>query len=222
MRWATRSFHSTSRAWPSSSMSRQMTAAPYSRASLNDPVEAASPAASPSSRLAELRMARPPSHCRPASMTCGSVESSTSGHAGLGGEARGDLVHVDGAVAADVVDAHVEDVGAFLDLVLGHLRRSVSQSAVEHRLAELLRAVGVGALADDQERGVLVERHQRVDRRGARPRASGARGAGVEVAAARRPRPRGARAWCRSSRRRRSTPSSVTKRRVVARPAARA
>ena len=35
MRWATRIFHSTSRAWPSSSMSRQMTAAPYSRASVN-------------------------------------------------------------------------------------------------------------------------------------------------------------------------------------------
>ena len=40
MRWATRSFHSTSRAWPSSSMSRQMTAAPYSLARREDPVEA--------------------------------------------------------------------------------------------------------------------------------------------------------------------------------------
>ena len=37
------------------------------------------PGASPSSRLAELRMARPPMCWRPASMTGGSVESSTRG-----------------------------------------------------------------------------------------------------------------------------------------------
>ena len=126
------------------------------------------PGASPSSRLAELRMARPPIHWRPASITWGSVESSTSGDVDLGGEAAGDLVHVGGAVAADVVDAHVEDVGAFLDLLARPSARSVSQSALEHRVAELLRAVGVGALADDEERRVLVERHRRVDRRRAR------------------------------------------------------
>ena len=78
MRWAMRIFHSTSRAWPSSSMSRQMTAAPYSLASLKTRSRR-EPSASPSSRLAELRMARPPSHCRPASITWGSVESITRG-----------------------------------------------------------------------------------------------------------------------------------------------
>ena len=77
-----------------------------------------------------------------------------------------------GAVAADVVDADVEDVGALLDLVLGHLDDRGVPVAVEHRLAELLRAVGVGALADDQERGgrgraLLVERRERVERRDA-------------------------------------------------------
>ena len=78
MRWATRIFHSTSRAWPSSSMSRQMTAAPYSRASLITR-SSREPGSSPSSRLAELRMARPPIHWRPASITWGSVESITRG-----------------------------------------------------------------------------------------------------------------------------------------------
>ncbi len=78
MRCATRIFHSTSRAWPSSSMTRQMTAVPYSRASLNTR-SSREPSASPSSRLAELRMARPPSHWSPASITCGSVESMTRG-----------------------------------------------------------------------------------------------------------------------------------------------
>ena len=78
MRWATRIFHSTSRAWPSSSMSSTMTAAPYSAASEHTRSNRL-PGASPSSRLAELRMALPPRRWRPASMTGGSVESSTSG-----------------------------------------------------------------------------------------------------------------------------------------------
>ena len=85
----------------------------------------------------------------------------------LRGEAAGDLLHVGGTVAAHVVDAHVEDVGAFLDLLGGHLEAGVPV-AVDHVLAELLRAVGVGALADAEERGVLVERDGRVDRRGRR------------------------------------------------------
>ncbi len=78
MRWATRIFHSTSRAWPSSSINRMMTAAPYSFARRNTR-SARDPSASPSSRLAEFRIARPPSQRRPASSTSGSVESSTSG-----------------------------------------------------------------------------------------------------------------------------------------------
>ena len=73
------------------------------------------------------------------------------GERGLRGEAAGDLVHVGGAVAADVVDAHVEDVRAFLHLVARHLHARVPVG-VEHRVAELLRAVGVGALADGEVR----------------------------------------------------------------------
>ena len=76
---------------------------------------------------------------------------------GLGGEARRDLVHVGGAVAADVVDAHVEDVGALLLLLPGHGDAGVPV-AVEHRLAELLGAVGVGALADREVGELLLER----------------------------------------------------------------
>ena len=166
MRWATRIFHSTSRAWPSSSMSRQMTAAPYCLASVKTR-SSRDPGASPSSRLAELRMARPPIHCRPASITWGSVESSTSGASTWVAKRLAISSMSSGAVAADVVDAHVEDVRAFLHLVGGHLRAGVPV-AFEHRLAERLRAVGVGALADHQERRVLLERHGRVDRRGRR------------------------------------------------------
>jgi hypothetical protein len=57
-------------------------------------------------------------------------------------------------------------VGALLHLVLGHLDAGVPV-ALEERLAEPLGAVGVGALADDHEAGVLFEGHQAVDRRGA-------------------------------------------------------
>ena len=96
-----------------------------------------------------------------------------------GGEPAGDLVHVDGAVATDVVDAHVEDVRAFLHLVGGHLRGGVPV-AFEERLAERLRAVGVGPLADHQERRVLLERDGGVDRRGRRLVHRGA-GRGGEV-----------------------------------------
>ena len=85
---------------------------------------------------------------------------------GLGGEPRRDLVHVRGAVAADVVDAHVEHVGAFLLLLAGHGDAHVPV-AVEHRLAELLGAVGVRALADGQVGELLLERREAVDRRGA-------------------------------------------------------
>ena len=101
-------------------------------------------------------------------------------HADLGGEALGDLVHVDGAVAADVVDAHVDDVGALLDLVGAHPHARLPVAG-EHRLAERLGTVGVRALADDQEAEVLLDRHGAVDRRHARLDA-GVRAAGVEVA----------------------------------------
>ena len=73
-------------------------------------------------------------------------------HRGLGGEALGDLVHVGGAVAADVVDADVEHGGPFLHLVLGHLYAGVPVAG-QHGLTELLGAVGVGALADHDQVG---------------------------------------------------------------------
>ncbi len=89
------------------------------------------------------------------------------GDARLGGEARRHLGHVGHAVGAGVVHAHVEDVGALLHLVAGHGHGGVPVG-LEHGLAELLRPVGVGALAHDEERGVLVERHVAVDRGGPR------------------------------------------------------
>ncbi|MGX1121635.1 hypothetical protein RKD37_006998 [Streptomyces ambofaciens] len=85
---------------------------------------------------------------------------------GGGGEAAGQLLHVGDAVPADVVDAQVEHVRAFADLVAGHLD-AVVPAAVQHGLAELLRAVGVGALADGQVGGVLAEGHGLVERGGA-------------------------------------------------------
>ena len=124
------------------------------------------PGASPSSRLTELRMARPPIHWSAVSMTCGSVESIMSGTVAWVAKRRRDLVHVGGAVAADVVDADVEDVGALLLLLAGH-RDARVPVAVEHRLAELLGAVGVGALADRQVGELLLERREAVDRGGA-------------------------------------------------------
>ena len=78
MRWATRSFHSAVRAWPSSSMHVQIDGRAVLAGQREEAVERV-PGASPSSRLTELRMALPPIHCSPASMTGGSVESSTSG-----------------------------------------------------------------------------------------------------------------------------------------------
>ena len=98
-------------------------------------------------------------------MTWGSVESSTTGTLDWVAKRDATSSMSSGAVATHVVDAHVEHVGALLHLVLGHGHGGVPVG-VQQRLAELLGAVGVGALADDQERGVLVERHHRVDRGG--------------------------------------------------------
>ena len=90
-------------------------------------------------------------------------------HARLRGEPAGDLGHVGDAVRAGVVDADVDEVRALLDLFAGH-RHTAVPVAGEHRLAELLRPVGVRPLADDEERRVLVERDSGVDGRGRRLR----------------------------------------------------
>jgi hypothetical protein len=88
-------------------------------------------------------------------------------HRDLRGVAAGQLVHVDRAVAAHVVDAHVEDVGTLALLVAGDAHARVPV-ALEHGVPELLGPVGVRALADDEEAGVLVERHRGEHRGGAR------------------------------------------------------
>ena len=139
-----------------------MTAAPYSRASENTRSRR-EPGSSPSSRLAGVEDGPAAQPLQPGlhDLRLGRVEHEWDRR--LGGEAAGDLVHVDRAVAADVVDAHVEDVRALLLLLACHLHARVPV-ALEHRLAELLGAVGVGALADRQVRDVLVERRERVDR----------------------------------------------------------
>ncbi len=82
-------------------------------------------------------------------------------------EPAGNLVHVGGAITPDVVDAHVEHVRAFLDLVPSHLHAGVPVG-LEHGVAELSRAVGVGPFADREVRELLVEGHRAVDRRTAR------------------------------------------------------
>ena len=92
-------------------------------------------------------------------------------HRRLRREALRDLLHVGGAVATHVVDAHVDDVRALLHLVLGHRHAGVPVG-LEHRLTELLGAVGVGALADHDEVRravglVAVEDDGGVDRRDA-------------------------------------------------------
>src|SRR5262249_26138739 len=84
----------------------------------------------------------------------------------LGREAARDLVHVERAVAADVVDAPVEHVRAFLHLLARHLYAGV-EVGLEHRLAELLRSVRVRAFADREVGELLLEWYVRVDRRAA-------------------------------------------------------
>ena len=104
----------------------------------------------------------------------GGVEHDRQG--GRGGQAPGQLGHVRGAVAADVVDAEVEQVGAVAGLLAGDLD-AVVPAALQHRVPERLRAVGVGPLADHQHAGVLLERHRLVQRRhaGLGPRPPGHR-----------------------------------------------
>ena len=146
---AARSFHSAVRAWPSSSMQVQTKTEPNSRASRRN-VSRRVPGPSPSSRLTELRMGRPPSHWSRGAddRAFGGVDHER--HARLGAEAAGDLIHVRHAVGARVVHAHVDEVRALLDLVPRHADAGVPVG-IEHGLAEGLGAVGVRALADSQE-----------------------------------------------------------------------
>ncbi len=161
-----RSFHSTSRAWPSSSMSRQMTAAPCSFASRNTR-SAREPSAVAVLEVGRVEHASAAEPLQPGlhHRRLGGVEH--DGHRHLGGEPGGELGHVGHPVAAHVVDAQVEQVGGLLHLVLGDLDAAVPVLG-QHGVAERPRPVGIGALPDDQEGRVLVERGEAVDRGGAR------------------------------------------------------
>jgi len=72
-------------------------------------------------------------------------------------EAGDDSVHVGDAVAADVIDADIDDVGTFFDLLAAHGGEGVDVAG-EHGFLEFFGAVGVGAFADDEEREVLPGR----------------------------------------------------------------
>ena len=78
------------------------------------------------------------------------------GNADLAGEPPRQLIHVPGAVPSDIVDAEVDQVGAFADLIASHLDTTVPVFG-QQCFAKLLGAVGVGSFADDQERCVLAE-----------------------------------------------------------------
>ena len=189
---------STVRAWPSSSMVSAISAAPCSGGQRGDLREAGLRAVAvlvvdgvDDRAAAELLQPGPEDG------HLGGVQHDRQG--GGGGEAAGQLLHVGDAVAAHVVDAQVEHVRALADLVAGHLH-AVVPAAFQHRLAELLRAVGVRPLADRQVRGVLAERHGLVERGGARLGARVRAASGSGPGPARRPGA-GARASCRSSRR---------------------
>ena len=95
-------------------------------------------------------------------------------HLGLGGvehhrqrgggrEPAGQLGHVGHAVAAHVVDAQVDQVRALAGLLARDADAGLPVLG-QHGLAELLRAVGVGPLADHEHRRVLPERHRGVER----------------------------------------------------------
>ena len=75
---------------------------------------------SPSSRLTELRIGRPPSHCSAVSATGPSVVSTMIGTLDWVASRLTSSLHVGDAVGARVVDADVDDVRALLHLVPGH------------------------------------------------------------------------------------------------------
>ncbi len=177
-RSATRTFQSAVRAWPSSSMVSATTAAPCSRDQRHDPGEPRPGAVAVLEvHRVDRRSARRAAPGRPRAPAARSSRAST-GSVDAVPSRDGQLAHVGDAVAADVVDAHVEQVGAVAGLAAWRCRRSRPSRSAEHGLAEGLGAVGVGALADRQVGGVLPERHARRTATTPPARGSGARGAG--------------------------------------------
>ena len=67
-------------------------------------------------------------------------------------------VEIGNAVAADVIDANIDDVGAFLHLLAADGRAGVDPPPIasDQGLLEFLGAVGVGAFADDEDGEVLA------------------------------------------------------------------
>ena len=102
------------------------------------------------------------------------------GQRGGGGEQPGQVTHVGGAVATDVVDADIQQVRAVGDLRARDLD-AVVPTALEHGLAECLGTVGVGPFPDRQDGGVLVERNRLVQ--GTHRRISGRHAIGHRSAA---------------------------------------
>ncbi|MPM70817.1 hypothetical protein SDC9_117778 [bioreactor metagenome] len=85
----------------------------------------------------------------------GRVEHHRQGHGA--GEPGREFDHVLGPVASDIVDTQIDDVCPGTGLVASDLDALVPV-AREHRLAEGLRTVRVGALPDRQIAGVLFQR----------------------------------------------------------------
>ena len=104
----------------------------------------------------------PPSSLSAASTTATGASRSSAGALTCVRSALTTLGHVGGAVAADVIDAHIEDVGAFGGPVPGRARQC-RRGRQREQVAERPRAGGVRAFADDEERGVLLDRDGGVD-----------------------------------------------------------
>ncbi len=71
-------------------------------------------------------------------------------------ESFDDFVHIAGAVAADEIDAEVEDMGAVADFVAGHGDEGVEVIFLEEAF-ELSGAVGIGSFGDDEVAGILAD-----------------------------------------------------------------
>ena len=78
------------------------------------------------------------------------------GQGGAGGQEGREGGHVAAAVAAHIVDAQVEHVGAVAGLLFGDIHAG-SRSPASIGLPEGFGPVGVGAFPDDGDAGVLGE-----------------------------------------------------------------
>ena len=74
-------------------------------------------------------------------------------------------MHVALAIATDVVDVDIENVGILFDLAPGHRHQTVPV-LFGQQLTHLAAATGIESLPDDQEGVVLVIRRDAIDRGG--------------------------------------------------------